>query len=97
MSVRSDSFEGRSALITGGFGFLGSSLAHRLVGLGAKVLLVDSMNPAYGGNLDNFAGIEDRVTVNISDVRDRHSLPYLVRDKDFIFNLAGRPQYRPEL
>lgn len=88
-----DSFAGREVLIIGGLGFIGSNLAHRLVEVGARVSLVDSMNPLYGGNLRNIAGIENRVTVNISDIRDRHSLPYLVRGKAFIFNLAGQTSH----
>ncbi|WP_413207255.1 NAD-dependent epimerase/dehydratase family protein [Rhodospirillum sp. A1_3_36] len=86
-------FEGRRILVIGGLGFIGSNLAHRLVGLGAHVTLVDSMNPLYGGNLQNIAGLEGRVTVNISDVRDRHSLSYLVRDMDHIFSLAGQTSH----
>ncbi|MFD2113091.1 NAD-dependent epimerase/dehydratase family protein [Thiorhodococcus fuscus] len=88
-----DSIHGRSVLIIGGAGFIGSTLAHRLVGLGARVMLIDSMNPLYGGNLRNLAGIEEQVTLNISDVRDRHSLSYLVGGKDFIFNLAGQTSH----
>ena len=34
-------------------GFIGSNLAIRLAGLGAKVLVVDSMIPDYGGNMFN--------------------------------------------
>lgn len=74
----------------GGLGFIGSNLAHRLVELGAEVLLVDSMIPGCGGNMFNIAGIEDRVTVNISDVRDQQSMEYLVQGQDYIFNLAGQ-------
>jgi UDP-glucose 4-epimerase len=88
-----DLLKGRSVLITGGLGFIGSNLARRLVACGAKVLLVDSLVPEYGGNLFNIAGIEDRVKVNISDVRDRYSLKYLVRGQDFIFNLAGQTSH----
>jgi UDP-glucose 4-epimerase len=87
------SFEGRRALITGGLGFIGSTLAHELVTAGADLTLVDSLIPEYGGNLRNIAGIEELVRVNISDVRDVHSLPYLVRDEDFIFNLAGQTSH----
>ena len=86
-------FQGRRALITGGLGFIGSNLAHRLVDLGAQVTLVDSLIPAYGGNLFNIAGIEDRVRVNISDVRDVHSMRYLVQGMDFLFNLAGQTSH----
>ena len=83
-------YAGRRTLITGGLGFIGSTLARQLVGLGADVLLVDSLIPAYGGNLFNVHDIADRVTVNIADVRDESSMHYLVRDRDIIFNLAGQ-------
>lgn len=83
-------FEGKRVLITGGLGFIGSNLARRLVELGAEVLLVDSLIPDYGGNLFNIHGIKDRVRVNIADVRDEHSMNYLVRGQDFLFNLAGQ-------
>lgn len=84
------SYIGKRVLITGGLGFIGSNLAHRLVSLGAKVMIIDSLIPDYGGNLHNITGIEDRVQVNIADVRDIHSMRYLVRDQDFLFNLAGQ-------
>ena len=93
MSGPSDFFKGKSALITGGLGFIGSNLARRLVACGAKVLLVDSLVPEYGGNLFNIADIADRVKVNISDVRDRFSLKVLVQGQDFIFNLAGQTSH----
>jgi len=80
-------------LITGGLGFIGSNLARRLVELGARVTLVDSLIPEYGGNLFNIADIEDRVRVNISDVRDSHSMDYLVKEKDYLFNLAGQTSH----
>lgn len=86
-------FRGRRALITGGLGFIGSNLARRLVRLGAEVTLVDSLIPEYGGNLRNLAGLEGRVHLNISDVRDRHSLPVFVRDQHFLFNLAGQTSH----
>ena len=86
-------FRGQRVLITGGLGFIGSTLARELVEAGAHVLLVDSLVPEYGGSLDNIAGIEDRVQVNVSDVRDEHSMRYLVRDRDVIFNLAGQTSH----
>ena len=88
-----ETFRGRRALITGGLGFIGANLARRLVDLGAQVTLVDSLIPEYGGNLFSIAGIEDRVRVNISDVRDEHSMRYLVQDQDFLFNLAGQTSH----
>jgi UDP-glucose 4-epimerase len=88
-----DRYRGTRALITGGLGFIGSTLARRLVEAGADVVLVDSLIPEYGGNLHNIAGIDDRVRVNISDVRDRYSLEYLIRGQDYLFNLAGQTSH----
>jgi UDP-glucose 4-epimerase len=85
-----DVYAGRRVMITGGLGFIGSNLARRLVTLGADVLLVDSLIPDYGGNLFNIDGIEDRVRVNIADVRQASTMNYLVRDREVIFNLAGQ-------
>ena len=86
-------FSGKRVLITGGLGFIGSNLAIRLVNLGAEVLLVDSLIPEYGGNLFNIADIADQVSINISDVRDEHSMRYLVQDRDYLFNLAGQTSH----
>jgi UDP-glucose 4-epimerase len=86
-------FDGAKVLITGGLGFIGSNLARRLDGLGAKITIVDSLLPDYGGNRYNVEGIEDRLQVNISDVRDTHSLRYLVQGKDYLFNLAGQTSH----
>src|SRR5579863_8818332 len=86
-------FREKRILITGGLGFIGSTLAHRLAALGARVLLVDSLIPEYGGNLFNIDGLEDAVQVNISDVRDEHSFRYLVQGQDYLFNLAGQTSH----
>ena len=88
-----DQFLGRNVLITGGLGFLGSSLARELVEAGANVTLVDSLVPEYGGNEHNIAGLEDRLHVNVSDVRDEHSLRHLVQGQDVLFNLAGQTSH----
>ena len=86
-------FQGAKVIITGGLGFIGSNLARRLVDLGADVIAVDSLIPEYGGHVFNVAGIEDRIRVNVSDVRDQHSLRYLVQDRQFLFNLAGQTSH----
>lgn len=84
------SFQGKNVLITGGLGFIGSNLAIRLVDLGANVLLVDSLIPDYGGNLFNVEPVKERLHINIADVRDANGMNWLVRDQDFLFNLAGQ-------
>jgi UDP-glucose 4-epimerase len=68
-------------------------LARRLIDLGAEVMVVDSLIPEYGGNLYNLEGYTDRVTINIADVRDRHGISYLVRGRDYLFNLAGQTSH----
>jgi UDP-glucose 4-epimerase len=84
------SYAGRDILVTGGLGFLGSNLCRALVNLGAKVTVVDSLIPEYGGNLWNVHDVEKNLRIHISDVRDSHSMQYLVRGREVIFNLAGQ-------
>ncbi|HZE12329.1 MAG TPA: NAD-dependent epimerase/dehydratase family protein [Chthoniobacterales bacterium] len=86
-------FANARVLITGGLGFIGSNLARRLVALGSEVTVVDSLIPDYGGNLYNVEDIRDRIQINVSDVRDTHSLRHLVQDKDYLFNLAGQTSH----
>lgn len=86
-------YHGKKVLITGGLGFVGSNLAIELVALGARVTLVDSLIPEYGGNLWNVEPIKDRVHINYSDVRDEHSMKFLVQGQDYLFNLAGQTSH----
>ena len=83
-------YRGRRVMITGGLGFIGSNLALRLAGLGAEVLIVDSLIPDAGANAFNIAPVQDQVRVNVADVRQPHTMNYLVRGQDVIFNLAGQ-------
>ena len=86
-------FAGADVLVTGGLGFIGSALARRLVELGAKVTLVDSLIPEYGGNLFNIHDIRDRVIVDLTDVRDTAAMSSLIRKRQFLFNLAGQTSH----
>jgi len=88
--VNLEAYRGRDCLVTGGLGFLGSNLSRALVLLDAKVTIVDSLIPEYGGNPWNVHDIEDRVHINIADVRDGTSMRQLVRGREVIFNLAGQ-------
>jgi UDP-glucose 4-epimerase len=86
-------FAGKSVLVTGGLGFIGSNLARTLSDLGARVTVVDSLIPEYGGNLFNLKGYESRIRINIADIRDEFSMAYLVQGQDYLFNLAGQTSH----
>ena len=86
-------YRGRRVMITGGIGLIGSALARRLGGLGAEVLLIDSMVPEAGGNFANIADIRDRVGVNIADIRDREAMRHLLQRQDFLFDLAAQTSH----
>lgn len=77
-------------LVTGGLGFVGSNLVLRLAELGAEVLVVDSMLPAYGATTKNIDPVADQVRVDFSDVRDGDRMQALVRGQELIFSLAGQ-------
>ncbi|KPK66859.1 MAG: NAD-dependent epimerase [Gemmatimonas sp. SG8_38_2] len=83
-------YRGKKVLVTGGLGFIGSTLAIRLVNLGAEVTVLDALVPEHGGNFFNIEPVKDHVAVNVSNMRDLYSLNILVQGKDYIFHLAGQ-------
>lgn len=90
-------FQEKNVLITGGLGMIGSTIAHKLIQLGAKVTLVDAFIRPFGANNFNVSSIKNRVHINISDIRDKESIKALVVDKDIIFNLAGQVSHNDSL
>jgi nucleoside-diphosphate-sugar epimerase len=82
-------FTDKNVLITGGLGFIGSTLAIKLVQADANVTIVDSLIPDSGANIFNIEPIKDKIKINISDLRDKNSMDYIVQGKEYIFNLAG--------
>ena len=88
-----DIFARADVLVTGGLGFIGSALARRLIEIGARVTLVDSLIPEYGGNPFNIQDIRDRVTVDLTDVRDVGAMSSLIKKRQFLFNLAGQTSH----
>ncbi len=90
MSISPEKYRGRSVLITGGLGFIGSNLAHRLAKIeDIEITIIDSLSELQGGNLHNIEGIKDRVKLHIADVGDSWVINHLVGGIDYIFNLAG--------
>lgn len=82
-------YKGRSALITGGLGFIGSNLARRLVEIGVEVSVLDALLPEQGGNPHNLRDLLGRVEIHTADMRDPKVVNHLVGGVDYIFNLAG--------
>jgi UDP-glucose 4-epimerase len=86
-------YAGKRVLITGGLGFLGSNVAHKLVPLGADVTVLDTLDPRYGGNRYNIEPHADRVRVVIGDVRDQALVEPLIERADVIFHFAAQVSY----
>jgi nucleoside-diphosphate-sugar epimerase len=84
-----DIFNNSKVLITGGAGFIGSNLAIKLVDLGARVEIFDSLIPEQGGNLHNLDRINEKIKFTKADIRDEKKITQSVKDKDFLFNLAA--------
>jgi UDP-glucose 4-epimerase len=88
-----NSFQNKNVLITGGLGFIGSNLAHKLFSRGAKITIVDNLNPLYGGNLFNINSINHRIETVIGDVRDTGLMKPLIEKSEFLFHLAAQVSY----
>ena len=75
-----------SCLVTGGAGFIGSHVAHRLVELGHAVRVVDNLST---GNRDNLRDVADRVELITGDVQDPGVCARAVDGVDVVFHLAA--------
>lgn len=82
-------YKNKKVLITGGLGFIGSNLAIRLAGLGARVHIIDALISEYGGNVFNIAPVKDEVKIDYTDIRNSSQMDKLVKGHEIIFNLAG--------
>mgnify|MGYP001411635990 CR=1 FL=1 len=79
--------EPKSILVTGGAGYIGSVLTHKLVEIGYNVRIIDSL--IYGKN-----GISDLISKNSvelieKDIRDEKTLNKVVEDIDCVIHLAA--------
>jgi CDP-paratose 2-epimerase len=81
-----------NALITGGAGFIGSNLAHRLVGEGHEVVVYDNLSrPGADKNVDWLkAECGDRWTLIPADIRDFGALCQAAQQSDVIYHLASQ-------
>ncbi len=83
-------YRNKRIVITGGLGFIGSTLAHRLVGYGARVRVVDAALAGSGANPLNIRGIESAIELWHADLRDHNVIETMLVDQDVLFNLAAQ-------
>lgn len=74
-------------MVTGGAGFIGSNVVHRLVAGGATVRVVDAMVETHGADLRNLDGLD--VALLTTDIGDP-AVADLLDGADVVFNLAGQ-------
>jgi UDP-glucose 4-epimerase len=82
-------YAGKSAVVTGGLGFVGSNLVFRLTELGARVTVVDSKTPGCGANEYNIEAARGQVRLIVRDIGAAAEFAGLLSRADVIFNLAG--------
>jgi UDP-glucose 4-epimerase len=81
------SLAGTRCVVTGGLGFIGSNVVHRLVGHGASVVVVDSLVAHHGGDPANVAGLD--VDVVESDLGAAQAAAALEGAR-LVFDIAGQ-------
>ncbi len=83
---------GAAVLITGGTGFVGTNLADRLISLGRRVRIYDSLaRPGAERNLRSlYARHGSRVEVVRGDLRDAEPLRRAVADAAMVFHFAAQ-------
>jgi dTDP-glucose 4,6-dehydratase len=89
-----DAFRGRTCLVTGADGFMGSHLTEALVELDAEVHAF--VRATSSGALNNIGHLRDRMRPHFADLTDKTSVDYLIRDlvraedRPYIFHLGAQ-------
>jgi nucleoside-diphosphate-sugar epimerase len=83
-----DTLAGSRVLVTGGAGFIGSTLVRRLLAVGADVTVLDNY---FSGGVVNITEVADRATIIEGDVLDRDRLDevFSIRSPEYVFHLVG--------
>ncbi len=79
---------GRTCLVTGGAGFIGSNLVLELLRRGWSVRVLDNLST---GRLQNLDPVLDQIDFIQGDVRNRQDVDRAVKGVDFVFHQAALP------
>ena len=90
-------FSGARVVVTGGLGFIGSTLVRRLLALGSDVVVLDALLPGSGANPWNLDGVSGARVVERCDLRDAAALRPLLAGCRFLFNLAGQTSHQDSM
>jgi dTDP-glucose 4,6-dehydratase len=87
-------YGGRTVLVTGADGFMGSHLTEALVALGANVHAF--VRATSSGALNNIGALRNDLHVHFADLTDKTSVDYLIRellnapDRPYVFHLGAQ-------
>lgn len=92
MTATSQGADGRPILVTGGAGFIGSNIAHRLAGEGHRVIVYDALvREGVKRNLEWLtANHGERIDVRIADIRDEAAMTEAVQASQAVFHMAAQ-------
>ena len=81
-------------LITGGLGFIGSNIATLLSHNNQEVVILDNLDPMYGGNPFNINdAAQNNLRIVNGSVLDEKLLVELIADVDFVIHTAAQVSY----
>lgn len=82
-------FRGENVLVTGGAGFIGSSLVRELLKKGAEIFVYDNF---LSGDLHNLEEVKNEIRIIRGDILTENFANLLIKNKiDYLFNLAAEP------
>ena len=77
----------KEVLLTGGCGFIGSEVTKQLSNLGSKITIIDNLSSGKEEYVKNISN----VTLIKVDLNDKEKIHELVKDKDYVIDLAALP------
>jgi UDP-glucose 4-epimerase len=88
--------KGRSCVVTGGAGFIGSHLVERLLADGSRVTVIDNFSTGRPENLEHLKSNADLRLVQ-ADICDNAKISPLFKSADWVFHLAALADIVPSI